>query len=66
MEALLEVSVAWEWRDETYRWILGQCWLPLDVMTLVLVAFGGRELLAIDITTIVPLVFLISLDLPCL
>ena len=34
--------------------------------TLVLEAFGGVELLAIAIPTIVPLVFLLSLYLPCL
>ena len=40
--------------------------MPLDVGTLVLEAFGGVELLAIAIPTIVPLVFLLSLYLPCL
>ena len=62
----LEVSAAQEWRDETDRWLLGYCWLPLDIGTLVLAAFGGGELLAIDIPTIVPLVFLFSLACPCL
>ena len=32
----------------------------------VLAAFGGGELLAIAITKIIPLVFLLSLDFPCL
>ena len=32
----------------------------------VLAAFCGGEVLAISITTLIPLVFLISLDFPCL
>ena len=56
--------MALECRYETYRWILGDCWLPLTVSTLVLAAFDRGELLAIDITTILPLVFIISLDFP--
>ena len=43
------------WRDETDRWILGYFWLPLDVGTVVLVAFGGGELLDIAIPTLVHL-----------
>ena len=46
-----------EWRYETDRWILGYCWLPLAIGTLVLVAFDGGELLAIAISTRVPLIF---------
>ena len=37
----LEVSVEQEWRDETDRWLLGQCWLPLAIGGLVLKSFGG-------------------------
>ena len=62
----MDVSVAQEWRDETDRWLLGYCWLPLTIGTLVLAAFGGGEILAIDIPTILPLVFLLSLAFPCL
>ena len=40
--------------------------MPLAVGTLVLEAFGGGELLAIDITKLVPLVFLLYMDFPCL
>ena len=40
--------------------------MPLDVGTLVLEAFGGVELLVIAIPTLVRLVFLLSLYLPCL
>ena len=58
--------MAREWRDETDRWILGWCWLPLAIRTLVLTDFGGGELLDIAITTLVPLVFLLSLAFPCL
>ena len=54
--------MALEWRDETDRWILGYCWLPLAVGTLVLVSFGDGELLAIAITTLVQLVFILLLD----
>ena len=32
----------------------------------VLAAFGGGELLAISIPTLIPLVFLLSVDFPCL
>ena len=32
----------------------------------VLVAFCGGELLAVDIPTLIPLVFLLSVDFPCL
>ena len=32
----------------------------------VLAAFGGGELFSIDIPTLIPLVFLLSLDCPCL
>ena len=45
METFLEVSVAREWQDDTNGWVLGQCWMPLAVGTLVLKAFGGGELL---------------------
>ena len=62
----LEVSVARKWIDETGRWILGQCWLPLYIGTLVLASFGGGELLAIAISKIIPLIFLLSLACPCL
>ena len=58
--------MALEWRDETDRGVLVYCLLTLAVGTLVLAAFGGGELLAIDITTLVLLVFLLSLDCPCL
>ena len=40
--------------------------MPLAIGTLVLAAFGVGELLAIAITTLVPLVFILSLDLPFL
>ena len=55
-----------EWRDETDRWILGYCWMPLGFGTLVLEDFGGGELLDVAIPTLVPLVFLLSLYFPCL
>ena len=55
-----------EWRDETDRWILGYCWLTLAIGALVLVAFGGGEILDIDIYTLVPLVLLLSMDCPCI
>ena len=58
--------MAREWRDETDRWILGYCWLPLATGTLVLAAIGGGELLDIDIPPLVPLFFLLSLACPCL
>ena len=58
--------MAREWIYETDRWLLGECWLPLDIGTLVLAAFGGGELLDIDIPKIVLLVFLLSLACPCL
>ena len=57
METFLEVSVALEWRYETGRWLLGSCWLPLAVGTLLLAAFGCGELLAIAIPKLVPLDF---------
>ena len=66
VDTLLEVSVVREWRDETYRWILGQCWLTLDVGTLVLSAFGSGEILAIYIPKFVPIFFLLSLACLCL
>ena len=53
--------MAREWRDETDRWLLGYFWLTLSARTLVLAAFGGGELLDIDIPTLLPLVFLLSL-----
>ena len=53
--------MAREWRGETDRWLLGYCWLPLAVGTLVLEAFGGGEFLDIAIPTLVPLVFFFSL-----
>ena len=62
----LEVSVARECRYETDRWILGYCWLPLAIGTWVLEAFVGGEILSVYIPTLVPLVFLLSLDCPCL
>ena len=62
----LEVSVAREWRDETDRWLLRYWWMPLTIGDLVLAAFGGGELLAIAIPTLVPLIFLLSLSFPCL
>ena len=62
----LEVSAAREWRDETDMWLLGLCWLPLAIGTLVLAAFDGGELLDIAIPTLLPLVFLLSLACPCL
>ena len=40
--------------------------MPLAVGTLVLKDFGGRELLAIAIPTLVPLFFLLSMACPCL
>ena len=40
--------------------------MPMDIGILVLAAFGGGEILAIAIPTLVPLVFLLSLDYPCL
>ena len=40
--------------------------MPLDLGTLVLAAFGSEELFDISIPTLVPLVFLLSLYLPCL
>ena len=46
LETLLEVSMAQEWIYETDRWILGCCWLPLAVGTLMLAYFGCGELLA--------------------
>ena len=46
--------------------LCGGCWLPLDIVTLVLSAFGSGELLDIDITKSVPLVFILSLAFPCL
>ena len=58
--------MAREWTYETDRWLLGYCWLPLDVEALVLAAFGGGKLLAVAIPTIVPLIFLLSLYCPCL
>ena len=61
-----EVSVAQEWRDDTDRWIMGKCWLPLTIGTLVLASFGSGGLLAIAITTLVPLVFLLYIAIPCL
>ena len=62
----MKVYAEQERRDDTDRWLLGQCWIPLAIGTLVLTAFGGGELLDIDIPTLVPLVFLLSLDFPCL
>ena len=44
--------MAWEWRDETDRWLWGQCWLTLAVEALVLAAFGGGELFAVAIPKI--------------
>ena len=32
-----------EWRDETDRWLLGYCWLPLAVGNLMLAALGGHR-----------------------
>ena len=61
VDTSLGVSVAQEWRDETVRWVLGYFWLPLDVGTLELEAFGGGELLGIAIPTFLPLVFLLYL-----
>ena len=58
--------MALEWRDDTNRWILGYFWLPLSVGTLVLADFDGGELLDIDIPTLVPLVFLLSMACPCI
>ena len=58
--------MAREWIDETNNRLLGKCWLPLDIGTLVLAAIGGGELLDIDIPTLVPLVFLLSMALSCL
>ena len=55
-----------EWRDETDRWLWGYCWLHLAIGTLVLAAFEGGELLDIAIPILLPLVFLLSLDFPCL
>ena len=40
--------------------------MPLAVGDFMLSAFGGEKILAIMITTLVPLVFLISMDCPCL
>ena len=40
--------------------------LLADFVCWVLAAFGGGELLDIDITTLVPIVFLLSLACPCL
>ena len=40
--------------------------MTLAIRTLVLAAFGGRELLDIDIPTLVPIFFLLSLACPCL
>ena len=40
--------------------------MPLAIGTLVLAAFGSGEILAIDIPTLVPLVFLLSLACLCL
>ena len=56
--------MVWEWRDDTERCILGYCWLPLAVLTLVLAAFGGGNLSAIVIPILVTLVFLLSMDFP--
>ena len=61
----MEVSVAWAWRDETDRWLLEYRWLPLAVRCLVLAAFGGGALLAIAITTLVTIVFILSMNFPC-
>ena len=58
--------MAQEWRDDTDRLILGYCCLPLAIDTLVLAAFGSWKLLAVAIPTLVPLVFLLSLDFPCI
>ena len=58
--------MAREWRDETDRWILGECWIPLAIGTLVLAAFGGGKFLDIAISTLVPLIFLLYMDCPCL
>ena len=58
--------MAREWRYETDRCLLGYCWLPLAIGTLVLAAFGGGKLLAIVVPTLVPLQFLLSLACPCL
>ena len=51
----------WEWRYETDRDLLRQCWLPLAVWTSVLSDFVDGKLLAITFTTLVPLVFLLFL-----
>ena len=66
MDTFLEISVDQEWRDETYRWIFGYCLLTLAVVTLVLAAFGGGELLDISILTLVPTIFLLSMYFPCI
>ena len=58
--------MAQECRYETSGWILGYFWILFAVGTLVLEYFDDRELLDIAITTLVPLVFLLSIGCPCL
>ena len=40
--------------------------MPLDIGTLVLAAFDGRELLDISIPTLIPLLFILSMACPCI